>query len=376
MSEPSDPKPEQGSADDEVLFAARDEQASPAEAEADAPTPADGERPPAPAKAPRGGRLLGSLALVVSLAALAGVGFLFYELRLKDPLAPVTARLDAVDAETRQLADAMAGLRSERDSALREFDLRQQQSLTEAREGLLESLNQVASQGPPSAREWKVAEVAYLLRIANHRLLMERDVAGALELLTAADAILTELDDFAFYQVRSRLAVELRALEGVESNDLSGLFLRLEALKDDLQSLPLKLPEYVSTRREQAQALRDADGTFWDKLLSQLSSSFRMRRFETDLRPLLSPEEAVYLELNLRLMIERAQLAALKRDQLVFSRSLDTAAGWLLEYLDPEDTRVQRAVGELKEIATITLDEELPDISGSLTALQGVRGES
>ena len=100
-----------------------------------------------------------------------------------------------------------------------------------------------------------------------------------------------------------------------------------------------------------------------------------MRRFESDIRPLLSPEEAVYLELNLRLMLERAQLAALKRDQLIFGRSLETVAGWLLEYLDPEDSRVRRAVAELEEIGAISLDQELPDISGSLAALQAVRRE-
>ena len=57
-------------------------------------------------------------------------------------------------------------------------------------------LAEAVNQGPPSEREWKLAEVEYLLRIANHRILMERDVVAARDLLSAADAVLNDLDDF------------------------------------------------------------------------------------------------------------------------------------------------------------------------------------
>jgi uncharacterized protein HemX len=50
-----------------------------------------------------------------------------------------------------------------------------------------------------------------------------------------------------------------------------------------------------------------------------------------------------------------------------------TAASWLQEYLDQSDESVARATGELERIAAIQLDQDLPDISGSLTALTSVR---
>ncbi len=373
MSEPSDPKteaPAEAAVDTDVLFDEREE--VPPEPEAEDLVEEAVEV--APAKAPRGGRLLGALALLVALAALGGVAYLYYEINLTDPLTPITVRIDALDAQNRELADSVSALGPAQEDALRQFQARQERQLETLQEGLLESLNQATSQGPPSSREWKVAEVAYLLRIANHRVLMERDAVGALELLKAADGILAELDDFAFYQVRSRLAAEMRSLEVVESNDLSGLFLRLEALKRDLTQLPLKLPEFLDSRRAQADAALEEEGGFWPSLQRQLASSFRMRRFEGSVTPLLSPEEAVYLEINLRLMLERAQLAALKRDQTVFSTSLETAAGWLLEFLDADDSRVQASAADLREVAAVKLDADLPDISGSLTALQAVRG--
>jgi uroporphyrin-3 C-methyltransferase len=80
----------------------------------------------------------------------------------------------------------------------------------------------------------------------------------------------------------------------------------------------------------------------------------------------------VYLELNLRLMLERAQLAALRREQVVYLQSLETAADWIDSYLDGEDPGIRRSLEELSLLSTVQLDRPLPDISGSLSTLQSL----
>jgi len=345
------------------------------ESRSDDPGPADTSVEPdsVPVKAKKPGRFLAFLALLVALASLGLSGYLYYLLQIQNPLEPVSSRLDSMESEARRMTSTLAELKTSQADELAAFSRRQRIELEAERTELLESLNQLANQAPPSSREWKVAEVAYLLRIANHRLLMERDADGALELLTAADEILVELDDFAFYQVRARLAEETRTLQSVEANDLPGIYLELEALKRQLRQLPLKLPQYLQSRSEAPTPATDGDSGFWASLRREVSSKFRIRHFEGDIKPLLSAEEAVYLELNLRLMLERAQLAALRREQLVFSESLETAASWLLEYLDDSDAAVTDSAEELRRIAAIQLDLDLPDISASLTALEAVR---
>lgn len=320
--------------------------------------------------------MLAFLSLLVSIGALALAGYLYYLQQLQDPLAVVNSRIASIEVETGQIESALNKLRSDQAAELETFARQQRSEMETARDALLESLQQVTEQAPPSSREWKVAEVAYLLRIANHRVLMERDVGGALELLSAADAILAELDDFSFYQVRSHLAEEIRALEMVESNDLTGIYLELEAMKRELSQLPLKLPEYLELKRREKPAADEGETGFWPTLRRELSSKFRIRSFEGDIKPLLSPQEAVYLELNLRLMLERAQLAALRREQLVFTRSLESAADWLSEYLDANDSEVLELSEQLRRIAAIQLNVDLPDVSGSLTALQALRRDS
>jgi uroporphyrin-3 C-methyltransferase len=112
---------------------------------------------------------------------------------------------------------------------------------------------------------------------------------------------------------------------------------------------------------------------FWSALWEQIGGYMRFRRFEGEsVRPLLAPEEEAYLELNLRLMLERAQLAALRREQAVYEQSLATAADWISSYLDLENPGVQRSLDELEALAEVELDRPLPDVSGSLGALKAL----
>ena len=93
-------------------------------------------------------------------------------------------------------------------------------------------------------------------------------------------------------------------------------------------------------------------------------------------QPLLSPDESVYLEMNLRLMLERSQVALLRRNQLMFESSLGSAAEWMETYFDPNDDGVVRSRESIEALLATQLELPLPDISGSLRALQKIsRGQ-
>ncbi|MFP6835679.1 MAG: uroporphyrinogen-III C-methyltransferase [Pseudomonadales bacterium] len=316
------------------------------------------------------GRVLASLGFLMGLAALAGAGYLYYELVYTRPMDGLLGRVGSLERALPALTSEVGNLKQAQTENLEILAVEQRDGLAEARQAMITALNDASSQAPPSPREWKLAEVEYLLRIANHRVLMERDVDAAVRLLGAADAILLELDDFALYPVRAGLADEMLALSGVRGNDIQGIYLRLEAAKGMLLDLPQDLPEYL-TRPSQPDSGQGLG--FWEVLGAELSSYIQLRRFDGARKPLLAPEEAVYLELNLRLMLERAQLAALRRQQSVYEQSITTAQDWLGEFLDSDSLEVQRAVAELDSLLGVQLDQQLPDISGSLAALLKVR---
>ncbi len=318
----------------------------------------------------RGGRVLAAIALLVALVASGGLGYLYYMLIYMDPLADVSSqtgqnveRLDReIRAELSQLRTAVDG-----ELASTRTDVAERIAANESR--VVDTLNEAIQAAPPSQREWKLAEAEYLLRIANHRVLMEQDSSGALQLLEAADGILADLDDFSLHEVRARLADEIVSLQQVPRDDLQGIYLRVGAIANSLDDLGFAVVEYLREER-----VTVPDQSLFDRLTAELKAFIRVRSLASDetIKPLLAPEEEQYLELNLRLALQQAQLAALKRQQAVYESSLESAYGWIETYMDETSAR-DAVLKELGDLQSLSLDRPLPDISGSLNELLGVR---
>ena len=344
----------------------------------------DTEEAPRPPTRRSGGLLRGITALV-ALAGLALGGYAVWTLTFANPsLAPLT-QLEARTLELerdQQAASTTGQALAARLDSLQADAQTNADAVEEMRAALARGLAPTAD-APPTPARWRVAEVAYLLRIANHRLAMERDIDAAKALLEGADAVLADLDDFAFHGVRAEIASELLALDSHEGADIQGAYLKLEAVKGKLDQLPLRLPEYSSLREpapeaeaEQEVAPEAESSVVWSSLAvvgDRLAQLVRFRRHEGEaLRPLLAPDEADYLEQHLRLALERAQLALLRRDQVIFAANITAAQAWLEEYVDANHGVTEQLLAALGEAARLDVAAPVPDISGSLRALHEV----
>ena len=336
--------------------------------------------PPSPATAPskpRTGRILATFALLLSLLAIGGSGYLVYTAWLTDPDARLEAAIGAYQGDLadyqRATTEEVTALREEL-TGFAEVLAEQRQALIEARTAVTDVVAENVASAPPAPREWRLAEVEYLLTVANHRLLMQDDANGALRLLALADGVLAGLDDYRFHEVRALLAEEQLSLKTFDYADTQGVFLRLEAVKELLDRLPLRLPEYASDDADDASAQTSQDASLLDAFLDRLGGLVRFRRHDGEaIRPLLAPEQAEYLEQHLRLALERAQLAVLRRDQEIFEISLRAARTWLHRFLDPSRTAVAQAMGELDELRSIDVAVPPPDISRSLGRFRELR---
>ena len=115
--------------------------------------------------------------------------------------------------------------------------------------------------------------------------------------------------------------------------------------------------------------------TVWDQLTAALREFVRVRRLDAEesVKPLLAPDESLYLELQLRLQLEQAQLAVLKRQQEVFQQSLGDVRHKVADYLKPDAPGSKVLVDELDALLAMQLAHPLPDVSGSLRELLLVR---
>ncbi len=293
--------------------------------------------------------------------------------------------------ELQQLAGAQAGaesrvenriepLRSSLDSVGRTVRDEQQQidrqlkQLAEEQQSVGDRVSVLAALVGRSEQGWSLAEVEYLLRIANQRLQLQRDLKTAQLALQAADTRLQELADPQFLNVREQLARELASLKAVEPVDVDGISVKLSALMGKIDELKVQGSSYQPVAKTEPpgsgnittiQDWRELPALLW----SSLSGLFRIRDHDKPVSPMLPPEHQYFLRENLRLQLSAARLALLRDDSVQYRATLTTAADWLETYFSAEDTRVDQLRAQIEQLSAIDIVPQLPNISASLNLL-------
>jgi uroporphyrin-3 C-methyltransferase len=238
-------------------------------------------------------------------------------------------------------------------------------------------LNVLAALMGRSEYGWTLAEVEYLLRIANQRLQLQRDLNTASQALGAADDRLRELADPHYQSVREQIARDLDAVGAVPVIDTDGLSARLTAALHGIDKLPVAgthfqyepvKPEEAASQDGEATArnIRELATLVW----ASLSELFRVREHDQPVGPMLPPDREYFLRENLRLQLAAARLALLRNDAAQYSAALQTAEQWLGSYFDNTSTPVQQLKSEIVEMAGINISPALPDVSASLRLLR------
>lgn len=227
--------------------------------------------------------------------------------------------------------------------------------------------------------DWLLAEAEYLLRLANQRLLTERSTQNPVALLKTADEILSRFDDPELFAVRKQLAEDITALQMAGMVDREGLYLQLTSLSEvipelqllvkpwDAESVALADPEFVPESGEKSwrEKLADSASRVWQGMQGYV----RIRHRDHPVEPLLSPDEEVYLRQNLTILLEQAQLALLREEQVIYQTSLNKCASWLKSYFQlnqPAQVFQERIV----ELEQQNIVQKMPNIAGSLDALR------
>ncbi|MGI1671721.1 MAG: uroporphyrinogen-III C-methyltransferase [Neptuniibacter sp.] len=326
----------------------------------------------------------GKLALLLSLLALAAAGYLYWlSLQQGNSVTQSNEKLEA------QVTSSINSAKSSLDKSIADMNQQlgqlqaqssqEQQNIDKLQDRLTKSIQQVTANQSTSRKDWLLAEVEYLLRLANQRVLMENTKDGALALLKSADKILKETDDVSIYEVRKALAEDIAALEAVPTLDTEGVFLKLGALNGQVQNLRLipiseqhKLPELIEEVAPEvvSESWTNDLKASWSKAADKLGSLVVIRHRDEPIEPLLSPEQTYYLQQNLHLMLEQAQLALLQRKQASYDASLNKAHNWISTYFEQQDAATQSLLKGISELKAVKVTTQMPDISSSLRTLK------
>jgi uroporphyrin-3 C-methyltransferase len=222
--------------------------------------------------------------------------------------------------------------------------------------------------------DWKLAEVDYLLRMANQRILMEHEAVNSLALAESANGVLAELQNADLFPARKKLTEEIEALKLANKVDREGIYLQLLAITQQIESLPLIEPLFEEDEETIAaldQGEEPASRTIWQRIKAmgagawhKLSVYVRVRDQGRRVDAILPPEDQMYLKQNLRLMLEQAQIGLLREEQHVYQASLDKAQNWIRDYY-PLNEQAQIVLNDLEQLKKSNVQQPLPDFTGS-----------
>lgn len=312
------------------------------------------------------------------------------------------------DAASRQQAALIASidrqLGEERDARVQiEKQFAEKQAALEA--AMIAQAETIAELTTLDREQWVVAELEYLVRLANQRLLTERRPEGAQAILETADTLLGTVDNPQTLAVREVLAKDIAALRLAEVVDREGIYTRLGALAPGLLSLTA-LPPAGLTQGIEAENASDSGRAsvstgvvggqgspppmvwyerLWLNAKAALSrfarDHFHVRYRDVPLEPLVSTEQEQWLRHDMAISVANAQQALLREEQQIYDASLASVKRHLQDYFVGAD-RAQKLMKEVQVLQGLSIEQQLPDISASINAIKqlqsgaSVRGEA
>lgn len=336
------------------------------------------------------------LPLVLSLVAmvgLAGIGFWAWKSQqgLQQQLAQLSSQgttersalQDRIATQEQALAterDALAKLRRGFDgqqAAFKEQQSRFEQErkrLQQREEQIRAELEGVHRRIGRSSSQWMAAEAEYLIRVANHRLRLERDVTTALTALQGADGRLAATNDPIWTEARGALAAEMASLRTLARVDIIGLTANIASLAKRVDKLRLVGAQPLTPGGKALAEGVKVEGISLEEILKEGWQGFKslmvIRKHDEPVTAMLPPEQRYFVYQNLRLQLEAARLAVLRADPDLYASSLKTTEEWIKEFIILDDAEAQAILEEIAKLSKINIRPDLPDISNSLRLLR------
>ncbi|MBS4688001.1 uroporphyrinogen-III C-methyltransferase [Aeromonas sobria] len=225
--------------------------------------------------------------------------------------------------------------------------------------------NRVLDLNDKRPNDWMLAESEYLVRMAGRKLWLEHDLISAITLLGNADERIRALNDPSLMPIRKALAEDITKLKGMPRIDREGLTLKLAALEDQIELLPLSTVSMPEAKLEADQAVT-ANPDEWESNLKKNWVKFTenfvtIRRRDGAVEALLSPQQEIFLRENLKTKLLQAQISVYREQQTLYEDSLDKAQRWLTQYFDTENSATRYMQGEIDKLKGEQIQIDYPE---------------
>ncbi|RYV03049.1 uroporphyrinogen-III methylase [Shewanella sp. OPT22] len=292
------------------------------------------------------------LSFSLGCLAIGGGYYLYIEQQKKqENLAELSQQLTVLKNKLDTQSATDSDLSSQTDSLSNDVD-----KLQVAQSQLQSNISNIAQRSP---KHWMAAEADYLVQMAGRKLWLEQDPTTAASLLKSADSQIAKMGDPSLLPLRKALAQDITQVKGIKRPDISGAVYEIDGVIAQLDRLPLNQARPTESTEEQSQELSSSVFDWHanlDKTWKALISDFvKVRKRQTDLAPLLSPEQSWYLVENIKNKLLQAQLALYRNDDVNFKQSMRLARKWVYEYFDLKDDATKAVISSIDNISKLSV---------------------
>ena len=253
-------------------------------------------------------------------------------------------------ANQAQSADELTELRALKNSNVYiETTLKKQIEQLTRQQQLLNS--QVSSVPKQLGDSWQIAEIRYLLKIAERHLRLNQDASTAIIALKAADQELIALASPSLLPIRALIARDIASLQGFQSVDLASVLSTIDDLAKQLS--PLLTNERLEGKKPDAieDMGRNTDSVL-NRMKAKLDEAVVIKRYDNKLAQTIKGDTQLVRYELIRLKLETLKLLALKSQQKAYKGQLEQLAQLLkLEHTGLLDRSASATLSRLEGMA-------------------------
>jgi uroporphyrin-3 C-methyltransferase len=209
-----------------------------------------------------------------------------------------------------------------------------------------------------------------LIKMANNQLQFSHNTHAAIQLLQQADQQLQSTSDPALLDVRKSIAADLANLKAASTVDVTSVFLRLYALNEVIDKLPLPLEPLKQEQQTDKETFSWKNGMH--ALMQGLNKIVIVKKNDASALPLILPDEKIFLYQNLHAQLDNASWGLLQANNAIYQASLEHAVKWVQQYFVQDADATKNLLQQLSDLQKINIQPADVTLTHTLQLLDGI----
>ncbi len=241
------------------------------------------------------------------------------------------------------------------------------------KESLLSTQERIRSLSGRQKQDWMLAEAAYLIKVAQLQLSLQKDKTTAIQLLKSADALILEIADSSLLPIRQAIAKDISNISLIIEVDLTGASLALNAISQQIPRLEIAALELAGLNNSIPDSAKTDSGSFdLSQFYHQFLEDFiEVKDHSEPVKPLMTPSQRANLNSNIQLAIQQAQIALAMGNEALYRMNLNNAILWSKDFFSQND-KTQQVIKQLEQQRNVIVDTRYPDKLKAKLALEAI----